>query len=146
MTPKIKKIIAKEGLLFVVYLISIGAFSIIASIIENAPAPPSGYVHENILLRYNGLFYILFGIILYAYPIYLIIRLIAWTLKAFKEKKITKNSLNRILKVVFAKDTLIRIILVLGILYLSISILKSCGIIKTRHSTGNRILDKYSIS
>ena len=39
--------------------------------------------------------------------------------------------IKKTLKIAFSKDSLIRVILILGILFLLISILKSCGIYKT---------------
>lgn len=118
------------------YLILDGAFFLIClRIPTNVSNSPSGYVYESILLKYQTLFYSLLAIILFSYPIYLIIRFLIWMIKAFKEKKINKSTLKRILKVAFNKENLIRVILILGILYLSVSLLKSCGIINIKHST-----------
>jgi hypothetical protein len=69
-------------------------------------------------------------IIFIGYPFYAIVRismLITWLIKT---KRITQDSVIKAVKIAFSKDVLIRVALVLGIIFLSVSLLKSCGIIE----------------
>ncbi|PIQ90210.1 MAG: hypothetical protein COV71_05830 [Candidatus Omnitrophica bacterium CG11_big_fil_rev_8_21_14_0_20_41_12] len=75
-------------------------------------------------------------LIVFAYAIYLLIRLIM-TIKAYGINK-TLTTIKKIFKKALEKEFLIKVILILGILFLLISILKSCGIYKTPTYRGLR--------
>ena len=64
------------------------------------------------------------------YFIYVVIRFIRFVLLLIRTKKLTKNNVTKFIKIAFSKDVLIRVILILGILYLCILLLRSCGFIR----------------
>lgn len=87
-----------------------------------------------------GITALIFLLSMVGYAVYLFIRfiqLIRWTVRTYGIKKILKEA-KRILKVASSKEILIRVILILGILYLSVSLLKSCGLIE-KNKTHNSL-------
>lgn len=50
------------------------------------------------------------------------------------EKRITKEEVIKFVKIAFRTDVLIKVALILGIMFLSVSLLKSCGVIDKKTS------------
>lgn len=72
----------------------------------------------------------LFAFLSLGYILYIVARLIKLLIWLIKTKRLTSQSATKAVKIAFSKDVLIRVALVLGILFLSVSLLKSCGFIE----------------
>ncbi len=84
---------------------------------------------EYVLISLVGVFLILIFLATIVYFIIRFIKLVRWLIEV---KILTKKNVIKFLKIAFSKDILIRVILILGILYLSVSLLKSCGFLQKK--------------
>jgi len=74
----------------------------------------------------------LFKFIIFAYLIYAFVKIIIFITWLIKKRRLVREGVVKAAKIAFSKDVLIKVTLVLGIMFLIVSLLKSCGIISHR--------------
>lgn len=87
---KIKRIVAREGLVLFGFIFAGSINGIICSKIpfpEQIPQPPSGFTLDNFFVRHSDFFhYTLSSLLFFGYLFYLLIRFTIWAVKTLKEK------------------------------------------------------------